>query len=292
MKVFITGITGSLGTAIAKLHFEKGDSVTGCARNEARGVAWIIKHGQCGRLLFCDAGAADPGMLSAVADADRVYHCAAMKHVSLCELNPVEAWRQNVWLTGQFAGLCGPKMVFISTDKACLPQGVYGATKLTGERIVTQAGGAVVRFGNLIGSSGSVINLWMSASSKNQPIKVTDPDMTRYFLSVKEAAWIAVHQPLFGKVVIPSRMKSVRMGELSKQFSECPEVIGPKAGETKHQWLVAPGDRCMKVDSRIIMSDEDGVDPCIEGMRSDTAPRWETQELMREINQVTKEQQP
>lgn len=265
MRVFITGMTGTLGTAIALLHKNRGDSVMGCARNEFKVCEWRYKQHAKGdpklQVLVCDAGR--PELKQYMDAADRVYHCAAMKHVDLCEQNPLEAWRQNVELT---AKVCNDRTVFISSDKAAYPGGVYGCTKLTGERIALQTKSAVVRFGNLIGSSGSVLQLWRDAKE----LTLTDPEMTRYFIDVKSAARFAVDDSLFGHIRTAVTMKAVRMGDLAAAYGKPVKITGPRPGETKHQWLIAPGET---VNGEVWS----------EGLKSSEALRWDAKELLKEM---------
>jgi FlaA1/EpsC-like NDP-sugar epimerase len=275
MKVFITGIAGTLGTALTELHLSQGDEVYGCARNEARNSQWKYRD-KCG-LLTCDAGELYPTVISLVKTVDIVYHLSAMKHVDLCEKNPIEAWRQNVFITGQLAEMFREKLRFSSTDKACLPQGVYGATKLTAERIVIRTGGAVVRFGNLIGSSGSVLHLWKTAKDAGRKITLTDPQMTRYFIGVQDAAKFMATQSVSGKVSVPDPMLSCKIGDMANSFGEV-EITGPRPGETRHQWLLAPGDHVIKDNGRIIL-DNSGIE-CTSGMNSSSAERWKIQDLL------------
>jgi FlaA1/EpsC-like NDP-sugar epimerase len=288
MRVFITGLPGTLGTAIAKIHRERGDSVFGCARNEGAIAKWYTEHNGLGTLFVGDAlnlTAENSDMGRLLPYVHCVYHCAAMKHVDLCQANPEEAYRNNVSLTASIARACQQyriRLVFISSDKACLPQSVYGATKMLGEAMVIDRGGAVVRFGNLIGSTGSVFKRWKDALDDGKHIHLTDPEMTRYFIPVAKAAKFAVDHSHAGVVTLPA-MRSAIMGELA----ECVNVpgkaiitIGKRPGETKHQWVVAPGDSLIANVDYLAIS-ENG-EPCTNGICSATAQRWPTDELLKE----------
>jgi FlaA1/EpsC-like NDP-sugar epimerase len=269
VRVFITGLTGTLGTALARLHHERGDRVWGCARNESRAVEWIRENREVATLFCCDAEAltrleTDAGKMVINRGIDRLYHLAAMKHVDLCEENPDEAITQNVYLTSEVASVCrqfGILFVLASTDKACLPTGVYGATKLLAEKIALREGGAVVRLGNLIGSSGSVFRLWKEALARGERIKLTDPDMTRFFIPVDEAAEFVADSLTAGVVNAPGLMKSVRMGtvalKLTGGVSGKIDFIGSRPGEEVHQRLWP-------------------------GHSSFDATRWDIDELLRE----------
>jgi FlaA1/EpsC-like NDP-sugar epimerase len=129
--------------------------------------------------------------------ADVVFHCAAYKHVHLVEANPVEAVKNNVFGTLHLAEACGDsetsKLVFISTDKAVSPVSVYGASKSIAEQIILRANGAgtecmVVRFGNVLGSRGSITPLFQKQILKGGPVTITDPGVKRFFMTIPEAA--------------------------------------------------------------------------------------------------------
>jgi FlaA1/EpsC-like NDP-sugar epimerase len=293
MNVFITGITGTLGTALAKLHHSGGDRVWGCARNEANVFKWTLANPGLAAVFLADARSladapSDCGrcLLSMKAEGDVVYHCAAMKHVDLCEKHPYEAVRQNVELTASVAGACeshGVACVLVSSDKACLPHGAYGASKLLAERCALARNAIVVRLGNLIGSSGSVFSLWRDRLAAGLSIQVTDPDMTRYFIPVDEAARFIVDVVRDG-VNVPRNMKSARMGDVAEAICGnggwCGkiEVVGARPGETRHQWLVAPGEP-EKVFEDVILLGRGGNPSA--GRSSETAQRWGVQELLK-----------
>lgn len=242
MRVFITGLTGTLGTAIAKYHHSKGDIILGCSRSEERATKWLRDNKYLGTLFLGDCiGLALPttqiGYI--LQSVDRVYHTAAMKHVELCESNPHEAFLQNVHATCLISEACarhGVEMVFASSDKACAPQSVYGATKLIGERCVVNNGGCAIRLGNIIASSGSVFKKW----AESDTIEVTDSNMTRFFISVREAALIMCTKGKCDQVYIP-RLKAARLGDIIDRLPNCYKksirVIGRRPGETQNQLL-------------------------------------------------------
>lgn len=286
MKVFITGITGTLGTAIAQYHHSKGDEVVGCGRSESKLAEWMRQYSTVGQAYLGDClslGDKYSDLYRLARNCHKVYHCAALKHVDLCERQPVEAYRQNIGNVEIVSEMCqrlGVPFVFISSDKACLPQGVYGATKLIGEQIVLRRGGAVVRFGNLIGSSGSVFQKWAEAVKRGEPIQLTDPEMTRYFIAVEEAAKFTVEGSVNGFVRIPI-MKAVQMGELAEYLTPHVKAIGRRPGETQHQWLIAPGEVALTdYHAQVIsLGDAEGAYET-EGLSSRDAQRWDYGDLL------------
>jgi O-antigen biosynthesis protein WbqV len=166
---------------------------------------------------------------------DVILHAAALKHVPLMELNPTEAVLTNVGGAINVASLARDRdvtLVFVSTDKAVNPTNVMGATKRIAERCVHAivAGGvarvAVVRFGNVLGSTGSVVPLFERQISLGGPVTVTHPDMVRYFMTVQEAAALVLRTgslpegpPGFdGQVYVLDMGEPVRIDQLARQL--------------------------------------------------------------------------
>lgn len=138
-----------------------------------------------------------------------VFHAAAHKHVPLMQGNPIEAIRNNVLgtlLTAETAVRNGAKLfIFISTDKAVKPTSVMGATKRVGEMIVSSLGErtetdfAIVRFGNVMGSRGSLIPMLKAQIRRGGPVRVTHPEMTRYFMTIPEAVQLILQAGALGR---------------------------------------------------------------------------------------------
>ena len=130
--------------------------------------------------------------------ADVIFHCAAYKHVPMTEANPVEAIRNNVFGTRNLVEAAVEsgtgRFVFISTDKTVEPRSVYGVTKKIAEEIVLGANGGrslafmVVRFGNVLGSRGSIVPLFQKQIMKGGPVTITHPEASRFFMTIPEAA--------------------------------------------------------------------------------------------------------
>ncbi len=191
--------------------------------------------------------------------ADVVFHAAAHKHVPMMEANPVEAIKNNVFGTEHLvraakdAGV--PRFVMISTDKVVEPKSVYGASKRIAEQIVLSRnghGGAymVVRFGNVLGSSGSIIPLFRKQILRGGPITLTDPETTRFFMTISEAASLVLQAGGVGKageLYVLDMGEPVRIRDLAEQMIRFygfePEhdikidVVGLRPGEKRHEAL-------------------------------------------------------
>jgi FlaA1/EpsC-like NDP-sugar epimerase len=163
---------------------------------------------------------------------DYVYHAAAYKHVPLMEESPVEAIRTNVIGTYNVAKLCGKygvkKMLLISTDKAVRPTNAMGATKRFAEMIVQYFSSiskstkyCAVRFGNVLGSNGSVIPLFEKQIEEGGPITVTDPNIIRFFMTIPEAVGFILQSSIYaagGEIFILDMGKPVKIDDLAKKM--------------------------------------------------------------------------
>ena len=197
--------------------------------------------------------------------ANVVFHAAAHKHVPLLEANPVEAIKNNVFGTRNIIDASRAsgveRFVLISTDKAVEPTSVYGASKLIAEELALRQGGAeqvflVVRFGNVLGSSGSILPLFRKQILKGGPVTLTDPKSRRFFMTIPEAVSLVLQAAGVGE---PRGLYLLDMGEpllireLAEQMirfygyepdTEIPVVYtGLRPGEKLEERLWAEGDR-------------------------------------------------
>jgi FlaA1/EpsC-like NDP-sugar epimerase len=196
-----------------------------------------------------------------------VFHAAAYKHVPLIESNPIEAVRNNTLATRTLAEVAvefgAGRFVLISTDKAVNAKTVMGQSKAVCELIVEAFGHrtdvktrfVAVRFGNVLGSSGSVIPIFRRQIAKGGPLTVTHPEMTRYFMTIPEAVQLVVQAGAIGgrgRIFVLDMGEAVSILELAKQMIRLsgkePEreiaidIIGARPGEKLHEELWADGD--------------------------------------------------
>lgn len=193
-----------------------------------------------------------------------VLHAAAMKHVPFCEDSPEDAWATNAAGTHTVLHAAAQaQVVLVSTDKAVRPTSVMGKTKALAEQLVRGCGrGTVVRFGNVIGSSGSVVPLWQEQLSRGEALTVTDERMTRYMMTVGEAAELVLQAGALGAVA-PGSTYVLDMGEpvsvaaLARDFVRLSgrrdariEVTGIRPGEKLAEELS---------DGAVVPTEVDGV---------------------------------
>jgi len=205
-----------------------------------------------------------------------VFHAAAYKHVPLMEANPYESILTNVWGSYNVAKLADKygvsKFVMVSTDKAVNPTNVMGATKRVAEiaistvNINSKTNFIVTRFGNVLGSNGSVIPLFEKQMLKGGPLTITDPNITRYFMTIPEACQLVQEAAVMGKggeIFVFDMGEPVKIMDLAKQMIRLkgynyPEdidikVVGLRPGEKIFEELLANGENTEKTYHEKIM---------------------------------------
>jgi FlaA1/EpsC-like NDP-sugar epimerase len=196
-----------------------------------------------------------------------VFHAAAYKHVPMMEANPVESIRNNVLATKVLADVAvefgAERFVLVSTDKALNPRAVYGQSKALCEWIVeaygmradVQTRFVAVRFGNVLGSSGSVITIFRRQIERGGPVQVTHPEMTRFFMTIPEAVQLVVQAGAIGgrgEIFVLDMGEAVRIVDLARNMIKLSgkepdrdvaiEFVGARAGEKLHEELWGAGE--------------------------------------------------
>lgn len=260
-KILITGGTGSLGQALAKrLLSMEVDTIRIFSRNEHRQISMESKF-QDDRLRFFIGDVRDYERLSrALEDVDVVFHAAALKHVPIVEYNPFEAIKTNVVGSQNVINAClhenVEKAVCIGTDKAVSPLNTYGATKLLMEKLFVTASNyldkdrhptefVAVRYGNVLGSNGSVVPKFIEQLRNNKKITITDPNMTRFSITMDEALDFILEAVKISKgseIFIP-KLRSYSIIDVKQAIMELlgnveEEIIGIRPGEKVHESLI------------------------------------------------------
>lgn len=255
-NVLITGGSGSLGKEICKslLNETNIKKILILSRNEKQqlDMKWEIKDD---RVEYVIGDIRDySSIYKYLINVDEVYHAAAMKHIDIAEENPIETTNINVLGTINVINSSiqnnVKKMLFISTDKASSPSGIYGATKLLAEKNVLLSNKysstkfSVVRFGNLIGSSGSIFQKWSSNDIKT--INLTDKDVTRFFIKISEAAKFCteVMEILDGNELFIYKMKSAKVYDIAKHYANDKNIFisGLRKNEKIHEDIISKID--------------------------------------------------
>lgn len=273
--ILITGGTGTLGKALVKDVLRYQPKVVrifdldetehfDMEREFELEMPWVVQQDLV-RFLVGDIKDKDR-IRRAMEKVDIVFHLAALKHVASCEYNPFEAVKTNVLGTQNLIDAAlehnVERVIFTSSDKAAYPHNTMGATKLLAERLVTSAnyykGGrrtvfASVRFGNVMGSRGSVIPLFLRQIKKGGPVTVTDPTMTRFMMTQKQAISLIFKCARIAKggEIFILKMPIARIGDLAnvliqetaskhglKPDEVKTKVIGLKPGETHYEELM------------------------------------------------------
>ena len=281
--VLITGGAGSIGSELVRQIGR-----TGCAKlivlDQAESALYEVQqelqsYKGSDRFVFVVGNIRNEAFMKRIFEKyspQYVFHAAAYKHVPLMEANPYEAVMTNVWGSCNVAQLADrygvEKFVMVSTDKAVNPTNVMGATKRVAEIIVScinkesKTNYIVTRFGNVLGSNGSVIPLFEKQMLKGGPLTITHPDITRYFMTIPEACQLVQEAGVMGaggEVFVFDMGQPVKIMDLAKQMIRLkgynyPEdidikVVGLRPGEKIFEELLANGENTEKTHHEKIM---------------------------------------
>ncbi|MFZ4702961.1 MAG: UDP-N-acetylglucosamine 4,6-dehydratase (inverting) [Candidatus Methylumidiphilus sp.] len=314
-NILITGGTGSFGKMCANILLREYSPkrLIIFSRDELKQHEMQVSgvNDPCVRYFIGDVRDVDR-LRRAMVGVDLVIHAAALKQVPACEYNPIEAVLTNVNGARNIidAALdCNVKRVIaLSTDKAVNPVNLYGATKLVAEKLFVQAnayrgGGPIrlasVRYGNVVGSRGSVIPLFRE-QRKTGKITITDPRMTRFWITLDQGVRFVLRcaeQMQGGEVFVP-KIPSMRMTDLAQVMApDCEMVeIGIRPGEKLHEVLVGEDEsrNCIELDDSYIITPAHPWwrDPAVvkgspapEGFKyaSDTNTQWLAMDDLRKL---------
>lgn len=260
-KVLITGGTGSLGTALTKKLLETNvDTIRIFSRDEWKQVQ-MQSEIKDERLRYFIGDVRDKERLSrALEDVDIVIHAAALKQMPVAEYNPFEAVKTNIVGTQNLIEACLDNDIesalAIGTDKAVSPVNTYGATKLLMERLFVSANFykgnhrtkfLCVRYGNVLGSRGSIVPIFVNQIKSGKKVTITNPSMTRFTITMGEALGLilrALKNGKGGEVFVP-KLNAYRVGDIKDAIldllnsSKETEIISIRVGEKIHESLIS-----------------------------------------------------
>lgn len=264
-SLLITGGTGSLGKALTRRIFAEWPGIRRLvifSRDEQKQfvMAQEYPNAQYPQIRFFIGDVRDrERLVRAMQGIDYVIHAAAMKHVHLAEYNPSECIKTNIGGAENVIYACletrVERVVALSTDKACAPINLYGATKLTSDKLFIAANNirgtnpirfSVVRYGNVMGSNGSVIPFFIKKKQEQDYLPITDPEMTRFNISLDGGVDMVFHalaNAWGGEIFIP-KIPSYKILDVARAIAPDHEhrVVGIRPGEKIHEEMITPSD--------------------------------------------------
>ncbi len=320
--ILISGGTGSIGLGLVKQLTKHKPKEIRILSNDENSIAETIGNlGKSPIYKFMVGDVRDKDRLNlAIRDVDIVYHAAAMKHIDICEDNPFDAVKTNVVGTSNIleASIIEgvQKFILISTDKATNPTSTLGGSKLLAERLTLDAGTyvrkgktkfAIVRFGNVLGSRGSVFQIFQSQIKMKKPLTVTDKRMTRFIMSISEASAMILEVTKIlkdGEIYI-LKMPSVRIEDLAKgmlhvygtRFTDYRNTSSIKISKSRekerfHEFLITKEELpfCHDIEKMYKVSQsENKKQLSIKEFSSETASRMSQSKLHKTINELIDE---
>jgi UDP-N-acetylglucosamine 4,6-dehydratase len=272
-RILVTGGTGTFGHAFTRYALDAGAaSVVVFSRGESKQAAMAARFGYDPRLRFCIGDVRDPiRVMDAMRGVEVCVHAAALKRVETCEADPSEAIATNVSGTAHVARACIERgvrrAIFLSTDKAASPHTLYGATKAVAERAwarsnVYAAGTptrfASTRYGNVLGSTGSVVPLWQAQRDAGTPITMTHAGMTRFWMTIADAVALvalALREMRGGETFVP-KCGAAPILDLARAIVETHGTYAPghvetglRPGEKMHELLISADEAHQTYDA-------------------------------------------
>jgi FlaA1/EpsC-like NDP-sugar epimerase len=283
--ILITGAVGSVGKQLVRQLLPLYPAeIRLIDNNESELFLMNENYRSVGNVISYFGDVRDLRKMSTVSrGVDVIFHCAALKHVFLSEYNPFDAVQTNILGVKHIieAAISNDvkRVIFTSSDKAVNPTNVMGTTKLMGERLITAANivnynkaqrFSSVRFGNVIGSRGSVLGIFHEQIKKGGPVTVTDPGMTRFIMSLERAAQLVVEAAVLcqGGEVMVTKMAVMGIMDLAEVMIEllAPyygydpssveiDIIGAKPGEKMYEELISAEEagRSIELDEMFVV---------------------------------------
>jgi len=261
-KILITGGTGSLGQSLTKRLLKDGvDTIRILSRNESKQIEMENTFDDSRLRFFLGDVRDENRLVKATEDIDIVFHTAALKHVTKIEYNPFEGIKTNVMGSQNVINACTinnvEKVVCVSTDKAVSPLNTYGATKLLAEKLFVTANNYIdpdkhrtkfiaLRYGNVVGSSGSVIPKFIQQLQNKRELTVTDLQMTRFSITMDEASDFILQATELGQgseIFVP-KLKAYSLLDVKTALNDIfgdygTNNIGIQPGEKLHEILIS-----------------------------------------------------
>jgi len=280
-RILVTGASGTVGKVLVEKLLEHDIVELRAFDNNESGLFFLgRKYKADTRLNVFIGDVREPGSIARIAEGvDVIFHGAALKHVLVCERSPFEAVQTNIIGVENIISVAlqknVSKVIFMSSDKAVNPTNVMGTSKLMGERLMTAANSmrsrpepafASIRFGNILGSRGSVLPLFISQLRHGKDLTLTDNRMTRFVMSAEQAVDFALRSAVLAKggEVFVSKMPVIRIkdlatvtiaalaGEYGRNVNDVAvETIGSQAGEKLYEELLSEdeAERSLELDN-------------------------------------------
>lgn len=314
-KILITGGTGTFGSAFLDKALAAGaEEVRIFSRDEKKQYDMAQRYRKHDNVRFFLGDIRDRRSIdSAMQGVDYVFHAAAMKQVPSCEQFPLEAIKTNINGSDNVLSLAiqkrVKKVVCLSTDKAVYPTSAMGMTKAYMEKLAMQKAAdqnrteiCVTRFGNLVASRGSAVPLFIEQVQNGMPITITDPEMTRFMMTVREATDLVEQAFMIGENgdLLVKRSKACTTGDLAKavcRYLNLPadyqtEIIGIRPGEKMHEALLTEEEAYlahMKGDYMVVSHKREHYGILEAEYRSDLAERMSADDVLWLIESVFEE---
>ena len=302
--VIVTGAGGSIGSEICRqIDLVKPKNLILIEQNEF--ALYKVLQNLKGNLSPILADIRDNEKINSIIKEykpDIVFHAAALKHITFVEDDPIEALKTNFLATFKLCEICKsqniPKFVFVSTDKAVNPSNIMGASKRLCEKYIqnfslssNSTKFSIVRFGNVLGSTGSVMPLFEEQIKQGGPITITDPKVTRYFMTIREAVELVLISSQLktknGEILILEMGKPVLIKDLAKSMIN---LLGEKENEIK---IIYTGLRKgEKLSEQLFFNEEKVINTNVKGILSTTDKIYnvDTSDYNRLVSYIQKNQ--